>query len=130
MSDVLEYYVTQIHLYVLAAVTTGNGKWKATMPDNGEILAFGGYVKTLGSGAGSSIDIQIRNETMTPDRDYFKVEPTFEVDSATNLLEGGELIDSPVFRKDDVLVLDVDAISTNPSDMDVWILVGMHHERP
>ena len=127
MSIVKHYYVTLLYFHIIGTVTVADNKWKIPdLPDDGEILGYGGFINTLGSGAGTSTDIQIRNEETS--RDYFDTKPTFEVDSATKKLEGGDLIDSPTFKAGQTLVLDVDAVSTNPADVDVWLLVGMHHE--
>lgn len=128
MGAVKQYVPGFLRFYALGTVSTGDNKWKTVAPYDGEILEFGGYIRTLGSGAGTSTDVQIRNATTTPDRDYFSTKPTFEVDSTTNLLEGGELITTPLFHERDTLCLDIDAISTNPADVEVWVFCSFFKE--
>lgn len=121
-------FLDMIHLYVVGAVTVADNKWRVQVPYGGEILKYGGWIQTLGTGAGTSTEVQVRNVSTTPDKDYFTVAPTFEVDSATKLLEGGTLIASPTFRANDLLALDIDAISTGPADMDIWLLCQFFRE--
>ncbi len=123
-----QYYISEVPFRLVGSITVADNKWKREMEFRGEILGYRGYIKTLGTGAGTSTDIQIRNQNTTPDKDYFSTKPTFEVDSASNLLEGGELIASPIFQAGDVLCLDVDAITTGPADAEVVLLCGFFRE--
>lgn len=118
-------HVTEVLLRRSGVLTVANDRYKKKMPYDFEIIGFSGYIQTLGTGAGTSTDIQVRNETLTPDLDYFSTKPTFEVDTASNQLEGGELIDSPIGYAGDVLCLDVDAIpgGADSADVDVWLMV-------
>ena len=125
---IVQYYISEVPFRLPGAITVADNKWKREMQFRGEILGYRGFIKTLGTGGGTSTDIQLRNQTTTPDKDYFSTKPTFEVDSASNLLEGGELIASPTFQAGDVLVLDVDAISTGPADAEVTLLCGFFRE--
>jgi len=106
-------------------VTVANGKWSWRADYAGEFVSVGGYIPTLGSGPGTSTDIQLRNET-DGNKDILSTVGAFEVDSATNLLEG-QVVNpaNATFAKDDVIDLDVDAVSTNPADASVWAVVNL-----
>jgi len=105
-------------------ITVADGKWSWKAPYAGEIVSVGGYITTLGSGAGTSTDIQLRNETQT--KDILSTVGAFEVNSATNLLEGQVVsVANATFAKNDVIDLDVDAVSTNPADAEVWAVVNL-----
>jgi len=120
-----------IPLELKGTITTGDGgagtgkpRWKA--PYAGNVEGLEGWIKTLGSGAGTSTDIQLRNSTANPDRDILSTKGTFEVNSATNLLEG-QVVDAAnaAFAAGDVIEVDVDAISTGPADATLYMAVGM-----
>lgn len=95
----------------------GKAKWKA--PFAGEVVAVEGYITTLGTGATTSTDIQVSIGAV----DLLTTVGAFEVDSATNLLESQVLRPNPTFDADDVIEIDVDAISTAPADalIRVWV---------
>lgn len=98
----------------------GDGKWSKKMAYAGEFVSVGGGIKTLGTGAGSSTDIQLRNETQA--KDVLSTVGAFEVDSATNLLEAAVVNQATCsFAKDDVVDLDVDAHATNDDAADAVI---------
>ena len=103
-------------------ITTGDGKlsWKA--PYAGELIAVGGDITTLGSGAGTSTDVQVRNSTQA--KDMLSTVGAFEVNSATNLLEAAVVNQANcAFAKNDVLMMDVDAISTGPANARIRLFV-------
>jgi len=102
-------------------ITTGDGKAKWEAPFAGEITAVDGFIKTLGTGAGTSTDIQISNGST----DYLTTVGAFEVDSGTNLLESQVLAENPTFDADDVIEIDVDAVSTSPGDAVIRVWVKM-----
>lgn len=102
-------------------IAAGDGKAKWEAPFAGEIVAVEGFITTLGTGAGTSVDIQVSNDST----DYLTTLGTFEVDSATNLLEGQVLKPNPTFEVSDVLEIDVDAISTSPADALIRLWVKM-----
>lgn len=106
-------------------ITVADGKWSWRAPYGGEVVKIGGYIKTLGSGSGTSTDIQLRNETDS-DKDILSTVGAFEVDSATNLLEGQVVNpNNATFSADDVIDLDCDAISTSPADAEIWAIVNL-----
>jgi len=106
-------------------ITVANGKWSWRAPYAGEVISVGGYITTLGSGAGTSTDIQLRNET-DANKDILSTVGAFEVNSATNLLEGQVVsAANATFAKNDVIDLDVDAVSTNPANAEVWAIVNL-----
>ena len=113
---------TTQRLHLIGAITTGDGKWKWKPPYAGELLDVTGYIKTLGSGAGTSTDVQIRNATKAVD--MLSTVGAFEVNSATNLLEGHVVSSANyAFSANDVINLDVDATSTSPADAVIDLLV-------
>ena len=95
------------------------------MPYEGEIVGWSGGIANLGTGAGTSTDFQLINESRTPDLNYFSIVPTFEVDSATKVLEGGQLIDSPTFSAGETLKGKITAVSTSPEDAVVSIVIKL-----
>ena len=105
--------------FVITAPTVADGKAKCVVPFAGEIVAVEGWIITLGSGGTTSTDFQVSNGAV----DYLKTVGAFEVDSATNLLEGQVLAVNPTFDADDTLEIDCDAISTGPADalIRVWV---------
>jgi len=111
---------TERWLLVGAIDTDGDGKWPKRMPYAGEFVSVGGTIATLGTGAGSSSDFQLRNETQA--KDILSTVGAFEVDSATNLLEAA-VVDPTTcsFAKDDVVDLDQDAHATNDDAADAVI---------
>jgi hypothetical protein len=124
-------YITTIYFHVTgthSAIGDNKDRWEA--PYDGEILAYGGSIETLGSGAGDYVEIQLRNSTLIPNLDYFDTKPSFDVDSATSLLEGGELRDAPQFWAGNVLMLDLDHVltATDSADIHFWVLVQMYRE--
>jgi len=121
MSSLIEIaYHDTLEFTKEGVVAVGDNQFKVKAPFDGEILEHDGWLDILGGGAGTSTDVQIRNENTSVD--YFATLPTFEVDSATKRLEGGVLINSPTFKKDEWLVLDVDVVSTNPADMTIRLM--------
>lgn len=120
MGIIRTYIEEMIYFHVWGALGVGDGKAKVKMPYSGEILAYGGYVSVLGGG---NTTIQLRNSTVSPDKDYFASAPSCLNASATGLLEGGLLIDSPTFNADDVVELDIDA--TTGTTLQIWALCGM-----
>jgi len=94
---------------LVGVITVGDGKWPKAMPYAGEFVKVGGSINILGTGAGTSTDVQLRNETQA--KDILSTVGTFEVDSGTNLLEGA-VVDPATcsFAKGDVVQADVDAI--------------------
>jgi len=121
-------YYGQLRFKVSGVVAVGDGQFRDVPPDDGEVITYGGFLETLGGGAGTSTDVQIRNASKTPDEDLFSVLPVFEVDTATGELEGGELIASPKFNAGDIFWLDADAISTAPANMHVWLVCRFFRE--
>ncbi len=119
MATLYTTHIARVYFHVFGTLTTGDDQWVSQMPWDFEILEFGGFIQTLGSGAGTSTDIQLKNQTTNVD--YFEVKPTIEVDSATGLVQGGQLISTPTGRKNEALALDIDAISTNPANLDFWV---------
>ena len=105
-------------------ITVADGKWSWKAPYAGEIISIGGYIQTLGAGAGTSTDIQLRNQTQA--KDILSTVGAFEVDSATNLLEG-QVVNptNATFAAGDVIDLDCDAVSTNPATAQVWAIVSL-----
>jgi hypothetical protein len=90
-----------------------------------------GHIATVGTGAGTSTDIQIRNATTG--RDYFETEPAFEVDDAVSgkaVLSGGTLKNNPTFRQGQTLALDIDAVpgGANSAEATIWLTCGFWRE--
>lgn len=112
--------------FLPGAIIVADNQWPKRMPYAGEFIAVGGTIKTLGGGAGTSTDIQLRNITQA--KDILSTLGAFEVDSGTNLLEGA-VVDQATcsFAKDDVVTCDVDEVSTNPATaiIDVGIVYFM-----
>lgn len=101
------------------SVADGVAKWQA--PFAGEVVAVEGYIKTLGTGGTTSTDIQVSIATV----DLLTTVGAFEVDSGTNLLESAVLKPNPTFDVDDVIEIDVDAVSTSPGDALIRLWVKM-----
>lgn len=91
---------------------------------DGQILGWFGSIPVLGSGAGTSTDFQLYNDTTG--EAYFLVPPTFEVDAASNVLEGGRIVNAPVFKAGQVLRGKIVAVSTNPADAVIGLFVKMY----
>lgn len=105
-------------------ITAADGKWTWKAPYAGEVISVGGYITTLGAGAGTSTDFQLRNQTQT--KDILSTVGAYEVNSATNLLEGQVVsAANATFAANDVIDLDCDAVSTNPADAEVWAIVNL-----
>jgi len=111
-----------VPMLVVGTITAADGKAKWKAPFAGEIVAVEGYITSLGSGAGTSTDVQVSNGAV----DYLTTLGTFEVDSATKLLEGQVIKPNPTFAAGDVVEIDVDAVSTGPADaiIRVWVKVA------
>ena len=75
-----------IPLHLVGTITTGDGKWPWEAPYAGRVIQLKGTIKTIGSGAGTSTDFQLRNVTQA--KDILATVGAFEVDSAINRLEG------------------------------------------
>ena len=115
-----------VFFHLIGAIATGDGKWKWKAPYAGEVIAVGGYIKTLGTGAGTGTTVQLRNSTPAPDVDVLSTVGRFDVDAATNLLQNQVInVNNATFAKSDLVELDVDAISTAPADAVVFILVNL-----
>lgn len=106
-----------IELARSGTLTTGDGKVKVKTPAGGRILAINGFIQTLGSGGGTSTDVQVSNGGT----DYLSTKGTFEVDSGTNVMENAVLGTTLTFDRADTIELDIDAISTNPADVRVYV---------
>lgn len=119
MSTIIIPYLSEIALLFPNTLQV-NDEFKRVMPYDGEILGYGGSLAVLGTGAGTSTDLQLVNDDTGVT--YFDVQPTFEVDSATRVLEGGALIESPTFRQGETLRGYVTAISTAPKDGTLTLL--------
>ena len=106
--------------HLIGVITVADGKWPKRMPYAGEVVSVGGAIKTLGTGAGSSTDIQLRNETQA--KDILSTVGAFEVDAATNILQAAVVNQANCsFAKNDVVDLDVDIICTNADSADAVI---------
>ena len=117
---------TTVFLHAIGAITVADGKWKWKAPYAGEVIAVGGYIKTLGTGGGTGTDIQLRNETPAPDVDILSTVGRFDVTAATNLLQNQVVnVNNASFAAADIIGLDVDAISTGPADAVVWMVVNL-----
>ena len=113
MSTILLPYMTEPAFHFPDTLQVNDEfKWVASY--DGEIVGYAGTLAVLGTGAGTSVDVQLVNDDTGVT--YFSTQPTFEVNSATKVLEGGELIDSPTFRQGETLRAYITAISTAPKD--------------
>lgn len=102
-----------IPMVVPNVITVADGKAKWLAPYPGELKAVEGDITTLGAGAGTSTDFQISNGAT----DMLSTVGAFEVDSATNLMEGQVVDDTQAaFAAGDIIEADCDAVSTNPAD--------------
>lgn len=90
------------------------------MPYDGEILGYYGSVAALGAGAGTKTSVQVRNATRS--LDYFATLPSWNVDSATKVLQDGSLIDSPTFLAGDFLEAEIMEDATTPARDAILIL--------
>lgn len=109
-----------IPIRISDTIATGDGKATWVAPYAGEFLDIQGHIETLGTGAGTSTDVQIRNQTQT--KDVLSTVGAFEVNSATNLLEGQVINDSnAAFASGDVIDLDVDARASGNDAADLVI---------
>ncbi|MEE9401261.1 MAG: hypothetical protein V3V32_04500 [Dehalococcoidia bacterium] len=107
-----------IPLEIPNVITVADGKDKYLAEYPGELKAVGGSITTLGTGAGTSTDIMISNGAT----DMLSTIGSFEVDSATNLMEG-QVVDDTVaaFAAGDVLEADCDAICGGADSEEVHI---------
>lgn len=113
MSTIVIPYLSELAFHFPDTLVV-NDEFKVEAPYDGEILNYSGSLAVLGSGAGTSTDLQVENDD-TGDL-MFSTQPTFEVDSASKVLEGGELADSPTFLQGQTLRAYVTAVSTTPED--------------
>lgn len=112
--------------HIKGVITVGDDKWPKEMPYAGEVVSVGGTIDNLGTGAGSSTDVQLRNKTQA--KDILSTLGAFEVDSATRLLEGAAVNQANCsFAKGDVLTPDVDAIPTNSDSEEAVIDVVVNY---
>lgn len=117
---VIPYYAVEIfHFPGTIAV---NDVFPLTIPYDGEIIGYYGSSSDRGTGAGTSTDFQVENDDVAG-KNYFSVQPTIEVDSATNLLEGGQLDDSPTFLAGQTLRARATAISTAPKNAQLHLVM-------
>ncbi len=124
-------FITLVYLHISGTLaSTGDDKDRWEPEFDGEILAYGGSLETLGTGAGDYLELQLRNSSLTPSKDYFTNKPTIEVNSATGLVEGGELCDAPQFWAGNVIHLDLDRVlaAANSANLHFWLLVQMYRE--
>lgn len=115
-----------IQFHDISTLAAADGQWTWKAPYAGEFLAVGGYIKTLGTGAGTSSDFQIRNQTQT--KDVLSTVGAFEVDSATNVLESMVVSTTNyAFAAADVIDLDCDAIASgsDAADAVIWAVVHL-----
>jgi len=110
----------------VGAISTGDGQWSWRAPYGGEVVEVGGYISTLGGGSGDSTDYQLRNETNS-NADILSTVGAFEVDSATNLLEGQVVNpNNAPFDASDVIDLDCDASTTgSEANAEIWAIVNL-----
>lgn len=113
MSTIIIPYEADISFHFPDGVAV-NDEFKRVMPYDGEVLNYGGSLAVLGTGGGTSVDVQVENDD-TGDL-IFTVQPTFEVDSASKVVEGGQLASSPTFRAGQTLRAYITAVSTTPED--------------
>ncbi len=108
---------------LIGAVTVLDNAWKCRALHAGQFVGYGGFIKTLGTGAGTQTIMQVRNETMTTDMDYFATRPEFDVDAGSQLPQDGVFITNPFFRKDDIVCLDVDELcgGANSANAEFWL---------
>lgn len=110
-----------IELFYPGTIGTGDGKVKYKTPAGGTILKIDGFIGTLGSGGGTSTDVQVSNGAT----DYLSTKGTFEVDSATGLMENQVLGTTLTFNRGATIELDCDAVSTNPGNVQVLVYALM-----
>lgn len=130
---VKHYYVAEVKFECPEnPITLGDGKFKAQMPYDFEILKARGCILNAGTGAGTYTAFQIRNETRT--LDYYTTRPRFNVnDKDANgraELTDGVLGTRITGKQNDVLALDADTL---PGGIDsalatVWVLCGFWRE--
>lgn len=106
-----------IDLFYPGTIATGDGKVKYKTPAGGRILKIDGFIGTLGSGGGTSTDVQVSNGAT----DYLGTVGTFEVDTATSVMENQVLGSTLTFDRGDTIELDCDATSTNPGNVQVLV---------
>ncbi|MFH1603484.1 MAG: hypothetical protein ABIH03_06220 [Pseudomonadota bacterium] len=108
--------------WVPGVIAVGDGKAKIKMPAGGRIMKVGGYIGTLGTGAGQT-RVQVSNGAT----DYLSTSGDFVVASATGLMENAVLATSPTFNRGDTLELDVDTIPANSdsANLSVWLCAIM-----
>ena len=109
---------------LIGSITTGDGKWPKRMDYPCEFVSVGGGIKTLGSGAGTSTDVQLRNATQA--KDILSTVGAFEVDSGTRLLEAAVVnANNARCAAGDIVQLDVDTTSTGPADAVIEATVNL-----
>ena len=114
-----------IPLHIIGTITVADNKWPWEAPYAGRVIQLKGTIKTLGSGAGTSTDFQLRNVTQA--KDILSTVGAFEVNSATNRLEGQVVnFTNCSFVAADVITPDCDAISTNPADVVLYMTVVLY----
>ena len=108
--------------WVPGTIAVGDGKAKVKVPAGGRIMKVGGYIGTLGTGAGQT-KVQVSNGAT----DYLSTRGDFIVASATGLMENAVLATSPTFNRGDTLELDVDTIPANSdsANLSVWFCAIM-----
>jgi len=114
--------LTLWEFWVPNTIVVGDGQAKIKMPAGGRIMKVGGYIGTLGTGAGQT-RVQVSNGAT----DYLSTPGDFVVASATGLMENAALVASPTFNRGDTLELDVDTIpaNSNSANLSVWLCAIM-----
>jgi len=114
--------LTLWEFWVPNTIVVGDGQAKIKMPAGGRIMKVGGYIGTLGTGAGQT-RVQVSNGAT----DYLSTSGDFVVASATGLMENAVLVALPTFNRGDTLELDIDTIPANSdsANLSVWFCAIM-----
>lgn len=104
-----------------AGYTTGDSKYRVTMPAAGRFVGASGYWFDIIGGAGNEIHVQLRNATQGGD--YFTTKGKFKVNSATKQMEDTVLTANPTWVKDDIVDLDVDQVTSGSPSAGAAVLV-------
>jgi len=113
-------------------IALGDGKCLWPAPYDFEILGIVGCILNAGTGAGSSTEFQIRNQTRS--FDYYTTRPRFRVDDkdANNraVLHNGILGTRTTGKQGDVLALDCDVLpgGSDSHEATLWLLCEFWRE--
>jgi hypothetical protein len=109
-------------------LSVGDGKWVREAPTDGQILGYTGTLGTIGSAGSAYTELQVRNSSVTPDRDYFTTTPKVYRAATSHVFSGGVLGNYIAFRRGELLELDIDTSPDDAADLEFDLYCAFFRE--